>query len=231
MKPFTKKIAAIDAVTLTAILLAVWVFCPPWTRTDTVKVTAIDEGYEIRITSAGRLLLPLGPEGPFPKWSDQTRLLAEGNGEQIEINGLRDKRYSVGKDLQCPWFSSGSIRISEEGRRLVVQGELAHDRQYHIKHSGTYDNITIDHPQILSLLAHAKVEDIDNRYIRARGRFKDGKFDAMGMTFGTNNPPYEPDGSADFEVIGVVAADYYKTAGHDPFSFVISYKKLSPKMK
>ncbi|MEI8376866.1 MAG: hypothetical protein WCJ35_28970 [Planctomycetota bacterium] len=214
-----KSIAVIVSVSA-ASFIAVWALWSFRTRTDTVSVTAIDEGYVIEITSAGRSLLPLGPEGPFQKWNEQTRFLAQGSGEREEIDGLTYKKYTMGKNLETTGLYkmfSCIIYISEEAKRLVVQGELTVDRKYLINHSGTYDGITIDRPNILPLSAHAKIEDIDHRYVRAKGHLKDRQFETTGKIFDVD---VWKDG--EFEVVGFV----YKMQEDPPILHVSSYKRI-----
>ncbi len=172
--------------------MAVWTLWRWTARTDTVSVTAIDEGYEIRITSSGRSRLPLGPEGSFKEWSQETRFLAQGSGEQKKIDGLIYKKYTMGRDLETTWlsdmFSHCTVCISEEAKRLVVQGELSADKNYLINHSGTYDGITIDRPKFFPCLnmLRSKISTIATSGRRAMSRT--GKLRRVGRrlpsTFG-----------------------------------------------
>jgi hypothetical protein len=226
MQSSTKKRGAIF-VSVTILLVAAWAVSPPWTRTDSVRVTAIDDGYDIFIHSAGRWLVPVSPEGPFPKWGDGTRLFAEGRGERVEIDGVAYQEFTRGKNLRALGFSECAIYVSEAEKRLIVRGELAADRKCHINHSGQYDNITIAHPEIVPLMLDAKITDIDHRYIRARGRFDEANFTAAGKTFEVNNGPY--DDPNEYEIVAYVESDYFHTSkDHLPYLFVVSYKKVSP---
>ena len=85
-------------------------------------MTAIGDRYEITIESRGTMLLPVSPEGPFPKWSACTRLVAQGGGEIVKRDGAAFKKYTIGKNLRSDndYFFSGSIWISEERKTLVV---------------------------------------------------------------------------------------------------------------
>jgi hypothetical protein len=188
------------------------------TQTDSVRVTAIDDGYDISISSEGRYMMPLTPEGPFPKWSRGARLFAEGSGESVEIDGLSYKKYSVGKDLIAANYSSGSVYISEKGKRLLTR-ELEGNK--------TFDNITIEHPKIILLTRDTTIEELDHCYIRARGRFNDWKFNAAGKTFEIQNYPYGD--SREYNVIGVVMVDYFKSPGHLPYLGVIWSKPVEGK--
>jgi hypothetical protein len=190
--------------------------------TTTVEVIAIDEGYEIRITSAGRSHLPLGPEGPFHEWHQETRWLALGSGDREEIGGRTYKMYTFGRNLETSWlakmFSTCTIYISEEHQRLIVQGALASDKQYLINHSGTYDGITIERPTILPLSAETAIHDVNRCYIRARGHLKDGQFDTEGKVFSAT---VWFEGEA--ELIGRV----YERPGYPPLLSVSGYKRIA----
>jgi hypothetical protein len=203
------------------VLIAAWALWSWTARRDTVSVTAIDDGYEIRITSVGRSMLPIGPEGPFKKWSQETRFLAQGSGEQAEIDGLTCKKYTLGRDLETTWlshmFSICTIYVSEDAKRLVVQGTLAADTKYLINLSGTYNGITIDHPEILPLPAHATIEDFDRRYVRVRGHVKDGFLKTGGNTVAVGHW-----NEGDYEVVGLV----YKRRGDLPLLDACAYKRI-----
>jgi hypothetical protein len=205
-------IAILVAVGLCTVVCAIGGF---HTQTDSVTVTAIDDGYDIRLLSEGRYLMPLTPEGPFPKWSHGIRLFAEGSGEKIEMDGLLYKKYRIGKDLTAVNYSSGIVCISEEGKRLVTQ---------EIDGGKEFDNITIEHPQIVSLNQDSKIEDLDHCYIRARGRFEGWKFKAAGKIFETN---WTVDDPRECEVIGFVVVE--AGPGRLPNFSLISRKPASEK--
>jgi hypothetical protein len=235
MQWLAKKRMAIATMMLIAAIIGFTVF-KTFSRKDTLEVLAIDDGYDIRITSSGRSVFPFvdGP-GLFPEWSVQTRLQAQGDGEKVQIDGLPYKKYSVDKDLKTMWFSSGVIYISEEAKRLVVKGELCPDRYYHINHSGTYDNIRIDRPRIHLLSENTKIDDIDGCFIRAKGRSKGWKFEAMGITFEPNDCPWlvensiESENSLNLEVIGRVSTNSFTRSKQEPCLLVVSYKIIEEK--
>ncbi len=131
------------------------------------------------------------------------------------------KKYTLGRNLETTWlshmFSFCTICVSEEAKRLIMHGELAADTNYLINHSGTYDGITIDRPEILPLAADVSIGDIDHRYIRAKGHVKDGHFEAGGRTFAVNLW-----NEGDFEVVGFV---YNHRAL--PLLQVSSYKRIA----
>ena len=208
---------------MAAVIVGLSIF-PPWTRTDTVEVTAIDDGYQISIESKGRLLQPLSLEGAFQKWSDCTTLFAEGPGEQVEMDKVAYKKYTIGKNLQGKWFYKCVIYISDSEKRLIVQGELAD--KHRVNHSGIYDNITISRPEIFSIDTNAKIVDINHDYIRAKGRFIGWKFVVCGKEFGVNDKP--SDDSGEWEVIASVKSDYANNVKYYlPYLFIISCKKVS----
>jgi hypothetical protein len=209
----------IISLTLASVITAICV--RPWTRTDTVTVTAIDDGYDIRIHSSGRWLFPISPEGPFPKWTDATRFFAEGSGERVDRNGVIYKKYIVGMDLTSTWYSCGTICISEHDKRLIVQGERPADRHDRTTWSGTYDNVVVDHPEILILTETTRIEDIDHRYVRARGHFRKSRLEAAGKLLYAPTAP--PDALGTYEVVGVVELHY----DPEPSIHIVSYKKVA----
>ena len=202
-----------------AVVVALWT---TKTRTDSVKIVAIDDGYEIEIRSAGRYLAPFTPEGPFPQWGQTTRFLAQGSGERDEIDGVIYKKYSLGKNLETAYlantFRTCTVHISEAASRLTVDGELSEERKYLINHSGKYDGLDIDHPVIVPLLPHHTAEDIDQRYVRVRGYASDGTLETVNKTFRVNL--WE---AGEYEVVGLV----HSREGELPFLWVCSYKKIA----
>ena len=223
MRPSRVVMFVVGVIVVIGSLPILGVFWLCRTRT-TVKVVAIDDGYEIRITSAGRSHLPLGPEGPFHEWHQETRWLAVGGGDREEIDGRTYKKYVLGKNLETSWlagmFSTCTIHVSDEAKRLVVQGKLAPDKQYLINHSGTYNGITIERPTIIPLSADTAIHDVNHCYIRARGHAKNGVFEAAGKTFAVD---WLLDG--DVEIVGFV----YERPGNQPLLMESSHKKTLAK--
>jgi hypothetical protein len=95
----TKRHSVRIAVAVILAIIAVAVVACAFFPTTTVKIVAIDDGYDIRIRTSGRSPLPLTAEGPFAKWSELSRFTAKGPGEIVEREGVRHKKYSMGKDL------------------------------------------------------------------------------------------------------------------------------------
>jgi hypothetical protein len=208
---FVKRHPVLFSTLIVIVVLAIAckIYSGP-TRTN-VRVTAIDEGYEIRITTEGRHPIPISPEGPFPKWSRGLVLFVGGNGEPEEIGGVTFKKYTAGKDFDAAYWISW-IAISEKSRRLILPQE-------------SYDNIMVERPDVRTLVEGARIQDIDEHYIRARGRFKGWNFEAAGQTFEVQNPPYND--PHEYEVVGFVRSNYFHTPGHSPYLFVISSKRIA----
>ena len=169
-------------------------------------------------------MLPLGPEGSFKKWNQETRFLALGGGERARIDGVTYKKYTMGRNLETTWlsdmFSHCTVCVSEEAKRLIVRGELSADRKYLINHSGTYNGITIERPTIIPLSADTAIHDVNHCYIRARGHAKNGVFEAAGKTFAVD---WLLDG--DVEIVGFV----YERPGNQPLLMESSHKKTLAK--
>jgi hypothetical protein len=149
---------------------AVFVGCH--TRADSVQVIGVDDGYEICIKSEGNYLMPISPEGPFPKWGAGTRFLASGPGKRVAIDGVVYKEYTIGEDLEMKslanMFSTCVVRISEGAKRLIVQGQLSEERKYVLNPSGTYEGITIDRPKVVALSPRTRIEDMGSVYGKNR---------------------------------------------------------------
>jgi len=200
-------------------------------RKDTVAITAIDDTYKIAIESRGTLLLPLSPEGPFPKWSASTKLLAEGCGKRVKRDGLALNQYTLRKDLISPddYLAGGSIWISEESRTLLVDVELRKEYRELMNQSGTYKNIEVYRPKIIVLTENTPIGDVDGCYVRARGTFnEDGNyFRSAGKAFYAYWS-HAHDKSATYEVIGIIHT-------RDPdgknrlYLNIISWKKVGQK--
>lgn len=176
-------------------------------RKDELTITAIDDRYSIAIHSGGRMLLPISPEGPFPKWSASTRLIAEGSGETVTRDGVTYKKYTFYNGLrsETDYFFDGSIWFSEEDRTLIVDVEYKEEYRHLLNHSGTYRNITVNRPTIIVLTKDTPIERIDGRHVRARGTFAESGnyFQAAGKTFYTYCS-YRSDKLVAYEVIGIV---------------------------
>jgi hypothetical protein len=199
------KITIAFAILVVTIIVACSL-CPSRTRTDTVKITDIDDGYEVFFRTDGRVLSPpISAEGLFPRWGQGAVLYADGSGERVQLDGVMYRKYILGRDLRATVFSSCVLYISEAKQRLIVQGNIIPGRGL-IDRSGTYNNVTIDHPQVISLVAGAKIGDIDEQYIRARGRFDTSnyhsRFQAAGITFEAACGPVDAQG--EYDVIGFV---------------------------
>ena len=214
--------------TLIVALGAIFAGCHTRT-TDTVEVIAVDDGYVIHVRSEGNYLIPpISPDGPFPKWGESTRFRAQGAGKRVAIDGVIYKEYAIGKDLETTsdsyMFSTCVVRISEDAKRLIVQGQLK--RKDDFNPSGTYDGITIDRPKVIALSASTKIEDIYGHYIRARGHYEyphpqhpgAWQFRAEGKTFLLLDN-LGKDG--DFEIVGQVNHN-----GDDDMLGVSSYKRI-----
>jgi hypothetical protein len=226
MRSFAMQHPILIVIGLTIIVVIAWHLIHPRTRTDSIQVTAIYDGYRILIRSEGTYLLPLSPDGPFPKWMQETELFADGAGMPVTIDGLAFKKYTIGKDLQGGWFANGWAAISEGGKRLILQTELEKDRRYLINHSGTYNGITVDHPQIFPLLISDKMEDLDGRYIHAKGHYRDWTFEAAGKKFEVQSSDLNE--TPEYEVIGLVRLHCPYSSG-GPYLVVISRKRVGPK--
>jgi hypothetical protein len=200
------------AVTVIAVLLAVTLFWLGVHRTSTVRITAIDDGYDIHIVTKGRSPWPLTVEGAFPEWCEFTWLTAEGSGETVQSDGVTYKKYAVGKDLQdrLNRYSGGSLMISPESKTLIVDAQLSQKSQDCdlMNQSGVYENVTIDRPAIIALAADTPIDRIDGEFVRARGHFldKESRFEAAGMSFREYCAPYGCKVGDLYEVIGVFHA-------------------------
>jgi hypothetical protein len=225
MRSFALQHPILIIIGLMAVMAIAWQFILPRTRTDSIKVTAIYDGYQMLVRSEGTCLTPLCADGPFPKWMQETKLFAEGAGTPVTIDGLTFKKYTVGKDLMGGWLASGWAAISEEGKRLILQAELQKDRRKLINHSGTYNDITVDHPKIFPLLESDKMGDLDGRYIHARGHYRGWTFEAAGKKFEVQSAFNE---APEYDVIGVVRLHYLYSSG-GPYLVVISCKRVGPK--
>jgi hypothetical protein len=210
-------------VAVSLLVLSIHQYCKART---TVEVTAIDEGYEICITTTSKSYLPIGPEGPFHESHQQTRWLAIGCGNQETIDGQTYKRYELGKNLETSWlaqmYSRCTIHVSDDANRLIVQGNLAPDKKYLINHSGIYRGIAIERPTIIPFSADTAIHDVNHHYIRAKGYLKDGQFKTVGRVFCTTT---WFDGEA--ELVGRV----YERSGTPPLLMTSGYKKITAKKK
>jgi hypothetical protein len=202
----------IAAVAVLAIVGAVVLWRVSFRKT-TVEIIAIDEGYNIRICASGRSIIPLTAEGPFPKWSELSWFTAEGPGQSVEREGIRYKKYSIGEDARCrisDAYCRGSLWISKDEKRLIVEAELSTDRRERgeMNHSGEYVGLAVDHPSITLLNSDTPTERVDGKYVRVRGRFIDKKncFEAAGRSFPEFCAPYGCRDTDTYEVVGVFHA-------------------------
>ena len=194
---------------IAAALIVPFILCRLF-QTTTVHITAVADVYDIRIRTSGRFPFPLTVEGPYPKWSELTWLMAEGVGETVELAGVTYKKYTLGKDLRgrFDYHSHGSVWISPESKKLLVEVQLVEGHQDLMNHSGVYENVTIDYPAITPFTANTSVECIDGKYVRAMGTFHDreSRFEAAGMSFRCNSAPHGCTDKDVYEVIGVFRA-------------------------
>jgi hypothetical protein len=207
-----------------AVLLVSIIFWCCHTRTE-VRVTAIDEGYDIRITRFGRTLW-ISSEGLLPSWSDTTTLIAEGNSANVVVDGVSYRKYPLRIGLCSKpddMLSGGAIYISEQSKRMIVEGA-----QTSLKRR--YDNIVTSHPTIVPLKSDTRVTDVDGRYVRATGHFKGWDFETAGKSLYTNNL-YNMcgiDESPEYEVIGVFHA--HDGVGRDqPGIRIVKFKRTPSK--
>jgi hypothetical protein len=195
------------------------------TRTE-VAIAAIDDGYDIRITRYGRWMLPISPEGMFPAWSDGKHLLAGGDSTSVTVGGVRYKKYPLRIGL---WSESdntvvsGAIYVSEEGKKLIVEGGPT-------ILNGRYDYIKIEHPKIIPLTAKTRIEDINGCFVRATGCFKGWDFETAGRSLYTNetygNYGVGIDEAATYEVIGIFRV--HDGVGRDePGIRIVRFKRVS----
>jgi hypothetical protein len=211
---------AIVAGLIALFTVAVGVLCPSRTRTDKLEITAIDDGYMLFFRTDGRVLFPpVSAEGIFPAWGEGAVLHADGPGEQTTLDGCIYKKYRMGKDLRATVFSGCTVYLSESERRLIVQGSVVPGRRF-IDRSGTYNNIKIVRPKIISLTPDIKTADLDGQYIRARGRFTEWHFETEGRTFYAPKP-FEVNDHAQYDVIARVRC--YK----EPQLFIVSCRRAT----
>jgi hypothetical protein len=199
---------------LSALIVVLVAVSAGWARTDKAEVVAVGDGYDIHIRSEGYSWIPITPDGPFPKWGHSNRFRAQGDGKRVAIDGVIYKEYALGTDLKptgnANKFSTCILRISEETKRIILQAQLSPEDYIHFDPSGTYDGVKIDHPKVVDLSPRTKIEDINGRYIQARGHYEyphpqhpaEGRFIAEGKTFRIFNLYLGKDG--DFEIVGHV---------------------------
>lgn len=200
---------------------------------DIVSITAIEDTYKVTISSHGRMLLLLTPEGPFPTWSAETTLVAIGDGSPAERDGLLLQKYTLGKDLidEHDYFTSGNLWISEKDKILVLTVEYRKEYSHLLNHSATYRNVSIDRPTITPLTKDTKISELDGCYLRATGAFNDNgdHFLAAGQSLFTYSS-YVHDKSAVYEIIAVVHVRDYEGKNRPAIS-IVSMKTVSPKRR
>jgi hypothetical protein len=199
-----------------------------------VDIIAIDDTYDIHIRIGGRLFMPITAEGPFPEWSADTRMITEGEGENVNHDGKTYIKYTIGKNLRCEYnrLSSGNIWISEKTNTLIVDVVLNEASKGLMNQSGEYKNINIEHPPVIPLAIDTPINSLDGQYVRARGHFieKEDRFEAAGRSF---TDSYAPQGCKEtdlFEVIGIVHTYDWRQRG-EPHLQIFTCKKIIEKQE
>jgi hypothetical protein len=224
----TKRSSLRIAVVAILALVAVVILTCAFFQTTTVEIVPIDDGYDIRICTSGRSFLPLTAEGPFPEWSELSWFNAEGPGEAVEREGMKYKKYSIGKDLYSSTYARGSLWISEASATLIVDADLSKENEDHgiMNHSGKYEGVAIYHP--LPLTVDTPDERVDGQYVRVRGHFdeKGNRFEAAGRSFPNYcGVPYGCTKTETYEVVGVFHA-HHVDHPNEPQISIFTFRKI-----
>ena len=199
--------------------------CVPISKVADVKVLRGD--YVIDLTSKAIVLLPITADGPFPITGEFARLTTSGQPELVVENGVRYKRFTIGKNI-CALhnkYSSGTVLISDDGGELVIDGELSKDSRGDKNHSGRYSKVVMQHPEVIDLTKNSDIPSLYGKYIFARGRFvSQRRFQSNEYEFDTNG--LNMDESVDYDVVGSISPSYSKGPSI-PMINVVTYSKVS----
>jgi hypothetical protein len=164
----------------------------------TIEITALDDEFRIEVWTTEMSMLPFTPEGPFPKSRRCTVLTAKGEGDAVTRDGFKFRQYTLGKNLESRFGNlyDCTICLSEANKTVVLEGALPA--------SGTYHDVTVNRPEIITFTRETDIQAIDGRYVRARGQFKEWDFVADGRPLYVGNR--FDDNSATYEAIGRIRA-------------------------